>query len=96
MLKLVEVVALPDFQVRVSYEDGVEGTVDLSHLAGRGVFRLWDDLDAFANVSIGDDGALHWSEDVELCPDALYLQISGKSPEQVFPNLARANANARD
>jgi len=42
MLRPTEVTPLPGFRLRLRYTDGTEGEVDLSHLAGRGVFRLWD------------------------------------------------------
>jgi hypothetical protein len=94
MFKAVRVIALPDHRVRVSYSDGVEGVVDLAHLVGKGVFSLWTDSRAFENVSIGTSGQIHWTDEVELCPDALYLQITGKSPEEAFPNLLKAQIHA--
>ena len=38
MLRPVEVKALSDYRLWVRYSDGVTGEVDLSHLAGKGVF----------------------------------------------------------
>ena len=87
MFRLVEVKALSDYKVWLSYADGVEGEVDLSDLAGRGVFELWDDYSAFENVRIGEHGELTWGNDIDLCPNALYLRLTGKAPEEVFPNL---------
>jgi len=87
VLKPVDVKPLPDYTLRVRYADGVEGEVDLSHLVGKGVFALWNDATAFEKVSIGKSGEIRWNEEVELCPDSLYLEITGKSPEEVFPNL---------
>jgi hypothetical protein len=87
MFKPIEVRPLPGHRLYLRYDDGVEGEVDLSDLAGRGVFALWDEPGAFENVSIGGRREVRWSDTVELCPDALYLEITGKSPEDVFPNL---------
>jgi hypothetical protein len=70
--------------------------VDLSHLAGKGVFAIWDREGAFDNVSIGTGGEIRWGDTVDLCPDALHLQLTGKSPEEVFPNLKKVEARARD
>ena len=61
------------------YADGTAGEVELSHLAGRGVFKAWESSGFFETVCITPDGGIAWGEDVELCPDALYLQLSGKS-----------------
>ena len=93
MFQPVEIAALPNYKLHVRYADGVEGNVDLSHLVGKGVFALWKDPRAFENVSIGPSGEIRWSDQVDLCADALYLEITGKSPEDVFPNL-KAPADA--
>jgi hypothetical protein len=94
MLTPVEVKALTDFRLWLRYSDGVSGTVDLSPLAGKGVFALWNDPQQFASVHIGALGGIAWSEEVELCPDELYMEITGKSPEELFPALLPKAANA--
>ena len=94
MLKPVDVKPLPGYKLWLKYGDGVEGEVDLSHLAGKGVFRLWDDPGAFEKVAIGGSGEIRWGEQVDLCADALYLQLTGKSLEDVFPNLRKAGVDA--
>ena len=33
------------------------------------------------------DGSIAWSQDVELCEDALYLELTGTSAEELFPAL---------
>ena len=68
--------------MRLTYSNGASGVVDLSHLADRGVFRLWSDPASFRSVRIGPGGELHWSDDVELCGDALYMQVTGKAPKR--------------
>jgi hypothetical protein len=32
--------------------------------------------------------------DIDICPDAMYLQLTGKSPEEVLPALRSAPADA--
>jgi hypothetical protein len=86
----VDVEALPGYRIWIRYRDGVEGEVDLSHLAGRGVFALWNDRGEFDKVHIGPGHAIVWSDEVELCPDAIYLRLTGRSPEEVFREPARA------
>ena len=90
MQNVVFVKPLLDFKLRLTYDDGVEGVADLSHLAGRGVFSLWNKPGEFEKVYIGESGQIAWSDEIDLCPDALYLRITGKKPEDIFPNL-RAN-----
>lgn len=94
MLKPIEVKPLSDHRIWLRYEDGVEGAVDLSHLAGRGVFALWNDPREFQKVHLGPSGEIAWTEDVDLCPDSLYMKITGKTPEEVFPNLERTEVGA--
>ena len=87
MFKPIEVKALQNYKLWVKYANGVEGEVDLSHLAGKGVFALWNDYAAFEKVYIGRYGEIAWSEKIDLCPDTVYMAISGKTPEELFPNL---------
>ena len=94
MFKPVAVKPLSDYKIWVRFFDGVEGEVDLSHLAGRGVFSLWRDYTAFQKVHLGPNGEIAWTDEVELCPDSIYMRLTGKTPEEVFPNLARAQVSA--
>lgn len=89
MLEPVEVKPLPGYRIWIRYADGSEGAVDLSHLAGRGVFALWNEAGRFEGVHIGPGFAIAWSDDVELCPDAIYLRLTGKAPEEIFDPPAR-------
>jgi hypothetical protein len=83
----MEVRALSDYKLWLHYDDGVVGEVDLSGLVGEGVFQLWNDYHRFERVSIGPQGELAWGDDLDLCADALYLKLTGKRPEETFPNL---------
>lgn len=94
MFKPIEVRALPDYRLYVRYDNGVEGEVDLSHLVGKGVFAAWNDPGNFQKVSIGNSGEIRWNDQIDLCPDSIYMRISGKSQEEVFPNLSEATTNA--
>jgi len=86
MFKPIRVKPLPNYRLWLEYADGVAGEVNLSHLAGKGVFALWNDYAAFERVYIGDGGAIAWTEEIEICPDAVYMKITGKTPEQLFPS----------
>jgi hypothetical protein len=87
MKKAVEVMALSGHRIWIRFVDGVEGEVDLSQLAGRGVFTAWADRQVFESVHIDASGAIAWNQELELCPDALYLRLTGKTPEDLFPAL---------
>ena len=86
MRKISEVRVLQGYRLELEFDDGVCGTVDLTDLAGKGVFALWRDYCAFEQVRIGSSGELVWGDQVDLCPDSLYLKVTGKKPEEVFPD----------
>jgi hypothetical protein len=94
MRKIVKVKALPDFTLELEFDNGITGTVNLSDLAGRGVFAIWRDGNAFEQVRISPSGELVWSDRVDLCPDALYFKVTGKKPEDVFPALRQESVHA--
>ena len=75
------------YRIWLQYADGSAGEIDLSHLAGRGVFAAWNDRACFETVHIAPHGAIAWGEDIELCPDALYLQLTGKTVSEVMPGV---------
>ena len=87
MRKVKRVKVLPDHRLELTFDDGVSGVVDLSGLVGKGVFALWHNRHTFEQVQIGSFGELVWSNQVDLCPDSLYLKVIGKKPEDVFPAL---------
>lgn len=88
MTRPIEVEARNGFKLWLRFSDGAEGVVDLSRLAGRGVFRCWADADNFEAVRLADHGSVVWGNDVELCPDALYLQATGKAVDELMPGAA--------
>ena len=87
MNKVIEVKPLSGYRIWLKYADGVQGEVDLVHLAGRGVFKIWADRKIFESVHVDKSGAIAWNEDIDLCPDSLYLRLTGKAVDELFPQL---------
>jgi len=87
MKQIVKVKVLEDYRLDLKFADGAAGIADVSDLVGKGVFSLWEDYDEFRKVQIGSIGELAWGDQIDLCPDALYIEITGKHPEDVFPAL---------
>lgn len=85
---------LENFRVQLSFDNGETGVVDLSDLVGRGVFVAWQQPDLFDKLVVTEFGALEWPGKLDLCPDAIYLQMTGKKPEDIFPTLANRLSNA--
>ncbi len=82
LTKPIAVEARAGFTIWIKYDDGKEGLIDLAHLAGDGVFEAWKDRSLFENVWITPYKSVIWgtdSDEIELCADALYLQLTGKS-----------------
>jgi hypothetical protein len=87
MLKVTKVSVINKYCLELTFNDGVCGVVDLSDLVGKGVFDLWRDPQIFKQVQIGPFGELVWLDKIDLCPDSLYLKVTGKKPEDIFPTL---------
>ena len=84
MLKPVAVIALPECKLHLKYSDGVMGEVG-SHLVGKGVFAAWNDQAAFEAVTIGDYGELKWGDSIDLCSDAIYMEITRQISRGFIP-----------
>ncbi|EAR22110.1 DUF2442 domain-containing protein [Nitrococcus mobilis] len=94
MIRPADVEARDGYRIWLRYSDGTMGEIDLSHLAGRGVFKAWNKRAFFETVHVSEVGAIAWGEDLELCPDALYMQLTGKSVEEVMPGARTLIADA--
>lgn len=92
MYKLLEAKARKPYRVWLRYDDGNEGVVDLSDLAGRGVFEAWEDPEFFDAAEIGEYGELRWGSGIDLDPDMLYMRLTGAEPADLFPNLRETRA----
>ncbi len=87
MIQALEVKPREGLRIWLRFSDGSAGEVDLSGLADRGVFRAWDRNGVFVGVHVAPHGAVAWNDEIELCADSLYLEVTGKSAEEVFPGL---------
>ncbi len=47
--------AMENFRLSLKFDDGTSGVVDLSDLAGRGVFEVWKEYDEFRKVTVGGE-----------------------------------------
>ena len=48
--KILEMRPLDAYKIWLKFDDGIAGEVDLSHLAGKGVFSLWNNYENFKKV----------------------------------------------
>ena len=94
MKRLTHVEPRGGYRLFLRYADGAEGEVDLADYARRGVFQRWEEPGVFERVHLTDSGAVAWDDQLELCPDALYLKLTGQRAEQVFPTLRESAVDA--
>ncbi len=95
MKHIVAVQTLADYRLKLAYDDGVEGVVNLSAEVGKGMFAAWNDPKHFDLVKIVRHGrALEWPGEIDLCADALYVEITGKKVEELFPALQTETSHA--
>ena len=92
--KILEARPLDGYKIRLKFDDGITGEADLSHLAGKGVFALWNNYENFKQVSIENGRSLTWSDEIDMDADSLYLKITGKKPEELFPALKEEPTHA--
>ena len=94
MHKIARFEVLDSYRLDLVFDDGKRGVVDLSRLVGKGVFSIWADYGVFKGVRIGDCGELIWGDEVDLCPDSLYLEATHQEPEDIFPGLTPQHVHA--
>ena len=77
MNRPTKVEAIGKYKIRLSYADGKQGVLDLSNMVGKGVFASLRNEKDFQKVYLGPHGQIAWSDEMEICPDAATLEISG-------------------
>ena len=87
LLDVTNVECLTDYQLRLRFEDGVEGVVDVAKLvAFTGVFAPLEDKAYFARVRVDPDiGTICWPNGADLDPDVLYAVVTGEAIDITEP-----------
>lgn len=83
-----------EYRIRLRYSDGTAGEVDLSDLANEGIFKDWRDRKFFETVGFNKHGAIAWGDNIELCPNALYMELTGKPVTELMPTTRLMNRDA--
>ena len=58
MIRPIAVEPRDGYRIWLRYSDGAAGEIDLSHLAGQGVFAAWENRACFAAVRLAEHGAI--------------------------------------
>jgi Protein of unknown function (DUF2442) len=77
--RVAEVEALPGFRLRVRFNDGTEGAVEMVEFiesTNSGVFAILRDEKLFLQARV-ILGAVTWTGELDIAPDAMYRAIKG-------------------
>lgn len=90
-MKIESVKYISGFTLHVKFLDGVEGDVELSDLVSKGIFKVLQNQELFAKA-YNTGYSIAWSEQLEIDSDKIYMEISGKSIDELLPqNPAHAS-----
>lgn len=74
--EITTVKALNKYSIEIHFSDGLSGVYDVSHLAGKGVFKSWDVENNFFKVQIdANSGAITWPGELDIDNIAVYCAI---------------------
>ena len=89
--RIAEVRHIRAHRLELTFTNGEKAELDLAdRIVGRGgVFAPLEDIDFFKKVKVDPEiGTLVWPNEVDLCPDVLYSEATGKP----LPELKTAMA----
>jgi hypothetical protein len=91
MQDIVEAVPLDDYCLKLRFEDGTTGTVDVSRCVSfTGVFAALRDPAQFSAVQVNSElGTVCWPCGADLDPDVLYALVTG-APVPSFDNALQS------
>ncbi len=78
--------ALKGLKLFIEFEDGISGIIDLSKWKRKGLFSHWENELNFKNFKITENKKIEWNEDIDMDPDAFYLELTGKTFDEYASN----------
>ena len=70
---VVDVVALEDFIVRLTFRNGVRKQFDMKPYLNKGIFKELQDPDKFRSVRVCFD-TIEWENEADFDPEVLYTE----------------------
>ncbi len=88
--KIISVVAIEKYKLKIWFNDGTHGVYDVTDLAGKGVFKIWDVDDHFFEVGISkESGSISWPGEIDIDTINAYCSIKGFSPDKFITNQVK-------
>lgn len=84
----VRVEAREQSRIWVEFADGVSGELDLSDMTGDSGFAELRVPAFWQSVHITDYRAIAWNDEIELCPDSIYAELTGLTLREMYPTAA--------
>ncbi|MFH0766210.1 MAG: DUF2442 domain-containing protein [Calditrichota bacterium] len=80
MIKITGVEYAGGYRLRLQFENGVEGVLDIARQVNfEGVFKPLANLEFFKRVRINKTwGTIEWPGKIDLDPEVLYEEVTGK------------------
>jgi hypothetical protein len=76
IVHVTQVEPLPKYRLRLSFEDGASGEVDLSSRSWRGVFAPLQDQAFFDQVELDKElGTIVWPNGADIAPETLHRWV---------------------
>ncbi len=76
LLDVISAEYVGDFKIKVTFEDGKTGVIDLSSSTKEGVFTELADIKYFKKFYVNKDiGTICWPNGQDIAPEKLYKEI---------------------
>ncbi len=91
-IEATHIKAIKKYLLQIEFNDGTTGEYDVSNLAGTQVFQSLENEETFSQVFINkENGAIAWSEEMEIDTLNAYLTIKGISFEQFLKETSKTS-----
>ncbi len=85
MKRIISAEPLPQYRLKVAFNDGLSGNFSVEPAQRGGVFRQLLDPRVFNAVTVNPDfGCVEWPGGIDLCPDAMHQALCGFKTDEVF------------
>jgi hypothetical protein len=78
MPKIIRVTALRGYRLRVEFNNGTAGEIDLADRLFGPMFEPLRDESEFNKVTVDEFGAIAWPCGADLAPDAIYQRLTSE------------------